>query len=103
MKRALLTLLVCCSACARKPEGRADALLMMTGAQGDECVLTLDGQSFVTKRLESDALTARLRQLGRRKVVVQIPHDAPYRCVGSAIITLQRANANFRVPQLPSN
>jgi hypothetical protein len=92
-----------CSDCRGRPKGASTELVMTTAAHGDECLVTLDGQTFVTLRLESDALTSRLRQLGRRKVVLQAPSDTPYRCIGSAIIILQRANANFRVPRLPSS
>ena len=98
MKRAMFALSICCSACADKS---ATELRMTTEAQGDECRVTIDGQTFVTTRLENDALTEWLSQLGRQKVVLRFPPDTPYRCVGSAIITLQRANANFRVPQVP--
>jgi hypothetical protein len=101
VKRALLAFSISCSACAAKPQGPPPELVMTTTAQGDECRLTLDGQPFVTQRLESAQLTERLKQL-RGKVVLQIATDAPYRCVGSAIITLQRANVTFRAPQLPS-
>jgi hypothetical protein len=69
---------------------------------GSECLLTLGGEPFVTERLESAALLKRLRTMRGHTIVLQISADAPYRCIGSAIITLQRAKVKFRTPHLPS-
>jgi len=71
---------------------------MTVTGYGNECLFTLGSETFVTQQLESAALTARLRTLRNRIVVLQ--GDAPYRCVGGAIITLQRAKAKFRTPSL---
>jgi hypothetical protein len=76
---------------------------MTTSAQGDECLLTLGKQQYVTERLESAALAKRLHTLRGQTVLLQFSKDVPYRCIGSAILTLQRGNAKFRAPQIPSN
>ena len=102
MKRAFLAILLMCSACAAKPQAPSAELVMTTEGKGTECILTLDGQQFVTEHLESAALQDRLRQLRGRKVVLQTLGDTPYRCIGSAIIMLQGVKATFRVPQLKS-
>ncbi len=75
---------------------------MTVAAKGNECLVTLDGQQFVTQRLESAALLERLARIRHHTVLLEFMLDAPYRCVGSAIITLQRAKVTFRAPQIPS-
>ncbi len=76
---------------------------MTVGPKDGECHITLDGQQFVTQRLESQALLQDLRQLRRKTVLLQLQADTPYRCIGSAIITLQQARVKFRAPQIPSD
>lgn len=75
---------------------------MIVARHGEECLLTFDGEQFVTRRLESVKLLQRLHQIRGRKVVLKFVGDAPYRCVGSAIITLQQAKVRFRAPQIPA-
>jgi hypothetical protein len=71
-------------------------------AHRDECLLTIDGEQFVTERLESTQLLQHLQKARGRKVALWFVGYSPYRCVGSAIIALQRAKVRFRVPQIPS-
>lgn len=101
MKRTLIPVLACCSACGTPEAPIAPAELVMTTAgHGSECIIMIGGQSFVTKGLESVALAAHLRRVRPQTVTLQFVADAPYRCIGSAIIMLQRAKVKHRVPQL---
>ena len=75
---------------------------MTAARQGDECLIVVDQQQFLTERLESAALLEHLRSLGGRSILLRYETDTPYRCIGSAIFMLQRASATFRVPQMPS-
>ena len=104
MKLWLSIVLACLWGCAAKPTSTAAPaeVLMTTSAQGDECLLTLGKQQFLTQRLESAALAKQLNRLRGQTVLLQFLNDVPYRCIGSAIITLQRGNAKFRAPQIPS-
>ena len=75
---------------------------MTTTRQGDECLIVVDQQQFLTERFESAALLEHLRSLGGRSILLRYESDTPYRCVGSAIFMLQRADETFRVPQMPT-
>ena len=89
--------------CAAKPTATtAPAKVVMTSsAHGGECLVTLGKQQFLTERLESAALAKQLHRLRGQTILLQFSNDVPYRCMGSAIIMLQRANAKFRAPQIP--
>lgn len=105
MKRTLLALLLLPLGCAEKatpPARTVVEVVMTTERQGEECLLTLGEQSFLTKRLDSAALLQRLRNLKGRPILLRFDNDAPYRCVGAAIFMLQRARAAFRAPQIPT-
>jgi hypothetical protein len=104
MKLGLSIVLVCLCGCAAKPTPTAapTEVLMTTSAHGNECLLTLGKQQFLTERLESAALAKQLNRMRGQTVLLQFSNDVPYRCIGSAIIMLQRGNAKFRAPQLPS-
>jgi hypothetical protein len=99
MKPLFAALCIVCSACAATPPAR-ELPLTVTG-KGNECLLTFGGQQFVTQRLESPELLQRLDHIRGEKVVLWFVNDAPYRCVGATIITLQQAKVRFRVPQIP--
>ncbi len=69
---------------------------------GDECLLSIMGQRFVTQRLVSADFSRLLASLRHRLIVLRFEEDTPYRCIGGAIIQLQRSRARFRAPQIPS-
>ena len=103
MKRWFALFLLLSTACAdtiRHPS-RGSEILVTTERDGDECVVTVAGERFLTVRLENAQLLKRLRSLGAQPMLLRFDDDTPYRCVGSAIFTLQRARAKFRVPQIP--
>lgn len=75
---------------------------MMVTGHGNECLMTLGGEQFVTERLESARLSKRLQQFHGRRIVLWFDGYAPYRCAASAMVALQRAKLKFRVPQVPS-
>jgi hypothetical protein len=104
MKRLTFALLPLLLACAGKtaPPSAPVELLMTTERHGEECLVTLAGQRFVTVELNSAALLRRLRSLEGQAVLLRFGDDAPYRCVGSAVFMLQRAKARFRAPQIPT-
>ena len=104
MKRILVSYVIACAGCASMPRPIVEPteLLMTVAGHGTECLVTLGHEQFVTSRLESDALKERLRSLQGHTILLQILRDAPYRCVGSAIIMIQGAGMRFRAPQIPS-
>lgn len=97
MKGVLVLTSLLCAGCAVRPE--ASTVPMTTSGQGQACLVSLSGQQFVTERSESAALIARLRRLRSNIIILRYFVDAPYRCIGSAIVMLQRAKVRFRVPQ----
>lgn len=99
MKRVLFGLLILCAACSTKIAPPRDALMSVAGA-GSQCVVTLEGQRFVTQQLASKGLEKRLKALRAQAVLVTFQPDVPYRCIGYSIITLQHENVQFRIPQL---
>ena len=96
-------MLVACLGCTGKavPNAHAPEIIVTTERHGDECLVTVGGQQFLTEKLESAALVAHLRSLKDRSFLLRFNADAPYRCVGSAVFTLQRADVRFRAPQIP--
>ncbi len=104
MRIWLSIVLACVSGCAaeRKAKAVPAEALMTTSAQGDECLLTLGKQPFLTVGLESAPLAKQLHRLKGQTVLLRFSKDVPYRCIGSAIITLQQAKAKFRAPDIPS-
>lgn len=98
MKGVLFVISLLCAGCAVTPE--ASTIPMTTGGQGQACLVTLSGHEFVTERSDNALLIARLKRLRPNTVILRYSLDAPYRCIGSAIVLLQRAKVKFRVPQL---
>jgi hypothetical protein len=100
MMRLLIVLSLACSACTMKPPARAVTdISVIVSAHGDECLVNLGNERFVTQRLESSGLARRLRQLRDHTFVLKFAADTPYRCFGAVIVTLQYANVKFRNPQ----
>ena len=74
---------------------------MTTARHEDECLVTVGADEFQLAQQDS-SLVEHLRGLRDRAIVLTFEGDTPYRCIGSAILALQKADTKFRVPQLHS-
>lgn len=102
MRLLPLTLLFLCVGCVGAPNAKKPEIIMTTIRHGNECLVTVGEQQFLTERLESAALAAHLHSLKGRNVLLRFDDDTPYRCIGSAVFALQRADVRIRAPQIPS-
>ena len=103
VKRIPAILALACAGCTPQSSSTtATETTMTVTAHGSECLITLGGQKFVTNRLESTALLKRLQGPPGDTIQLQFLADPPYRCIGFAIATLQRAKVKFIAPQIPT-
>lgn len=101
MRWLLLVGVVGTLGCAPKAAVLSSEVAMTTARHGDECLVTVGGEEFQLPQQDS-ILVKHLRALRDRAIVLKFEGDTPYRCIGSAILALQKVDAKFRVPQLHS-
>ena len=105
MKQAFVPLALMCSSCAPQLATERidrDPVTMTVTSEEDGCAVALEGRRFVGRWAESPDLLQDLRRLRKYTIVLRFSGSVQYRCIGSAIITLQRARAKFVIPQLHS-
>lgn len=67
-------------------QGGPQSLVVKIQQVNDACYVTLDGLNVTF-----DALKERAKRERHRPAVIVYDKDAPYKCIGAAIITLQEA------------
>ena len=92
-KWILLAALAICAGCTRPaapPEGTPPLVVHASQSGADQpCLIRVDGRGV--NDVELLALARQARR-GTREAIVRAPLNTPYRCVGGAIATLQRAH-----------
>ena len=80
------------------PEPKGSPLIVQVAAHGTDCQVTVGHERVNSQRLSQIAL-AGTHSWG----IVEMERDAPYKCVGAAIITLQQAGfTTVRTEELPN-
>lgn len=77
-------------------------IIVSAARHGEECFITVGERQFLTSKLENADLVAHLGTLKGHTFLLRFDGDTPYRCIGTAVFLLQRAEARFRAPQIPS-
>ena len=76
-------------------QSSASTLVVNVKRDGDGCHVSVNGE-----RVTSDRLLEIGRNGRNRRAIVVFDKDTPYKCIGGAIFTLQRAGIPFVEPAL---
>ena len=73
-------------------------IIVSSARHSKECLIIVGDRQFLTSKLEAADLATLLGTLEGRTLVLRFNRDTPNRCIGAAMLLLQRAEATFRAP-----